>query len=133
VGYDDDDEPGQELPIVDGRVACDDAGVKSGLGCIRGVFVNGGSGGLGDARTWDCESLLGDALSEGVADNRLAPSALSNNGSAGPTFNSPVRTRKSHIRLVLFTSILTKSLASRLRSFPPLREYSRTRVSLIAR
>ena len=45
----------------------------------------------------------------------------------------PDWTRKSQTRLSLLTSILTKSRASRRRSLPPLRAYSRTRVSLTTR
>ena len=45
----------------------------------------------------------------------------------------PACTKKSHTRLVLFTSILTRSRASRLRNFPPRRAYSRTSVSLMTR
>lgn len=52
---------------------------------------------------------------------------------SGAIFKNPVWTRKSHTRLVLFTSILTKSRASRRRSLPPLLAYSRTSVSLITR
>jgi hypothetical protein len=52
---------------------------------------------------------------------------------SGAILRKPACTRKSHTRLVLFTSILTRSRASRRRSFPPLRAYSRTRVSLITR
>ena len=48
-------------------------------------------------------------------------------------FKNPVWTRKSQTLLVLLTSILTRSRASRRRSFPPLRAYSRTSVSLITR
>ncbi len=46
---------------------------------------------------------------------------------------NPCCTRKSHTRLVLFTSILTSSRASRRRSLPPRRAYSRTRVSFTTR
>jgi hypothetical protein len=45
----------------------------------------------------------------------------------------PACTRKSHTRLVLFTSIFTRSRASRRRNLPPRRAYSRTRVSLITK
>ena len=45
----------------------------------------------------------------------------------------PAWCKKSHILLVLFTSIFTRSRASRLRSLPPRRAYSRTRVSLTMR
>jgi len=45
----------------------------------------------------------------------------------------PACTRKSHTRLVLFTSIFTRSRASRRRNLPPRRAYSRTSVSLITR
>ena len=47
--------------------------------------------------------------------------------------SSPTLSKKSHIRLVLLTSILTRSLASLRRSWPPLRAYSDTRVSLMTR
>lgn len=45
----------------------------------------------------------------------------------------PACTRKSHTRLVLFTSIFTRSRASRRRNLPPRRAYSRTSVSLITK
>lgn len=52
---------------------------------------------------------------------------------SGAILRNPVWTKKSHTRLVLLTSILTKSRASRRRSFPPLLAYSLTSVSLITR
>lgn len=103
----------------------------------KGTVVNGGGRG---ERTVD--SLLGDALSVGVADGRppspLAlppawPAPADATMSVLPRRMKPACTRKSHTRLVLFTSILTRSRASRRRSFPPRRAYSRTRVSLITR
>lgn len=45
----------------------------------------------------------------------------------------PACTRKSQTRLVLLTSIFTRSRASRRRSLPPRRAYSRTSVSLMTR
>jgi hypothetical protein len=45
----------------------------------------------------------------------------------------PACTRKSQTRLVLFTSIFTRSRASRRRNLPPRRAYSRTSVSLITK
>jgi hypothetical protein len=50
-----------------------------------------------------------------------------------PMRRYPACTRKSHTRLVLFTSIFTRSRASRRRNLPPRRAYSRTSVSLITR
>ena len=50
-----------------------------------------------------------------------------------PIRRNPACIRKSHTRLVLFTSILTRSLASRLLNFPPRLAYSRTSVSLMTR
>jgi hypothetical protein len=46
---------------------------------------------------------------------------------------NPAWTRKSHTLLVLLTSILTRSRASRRRSLPPRRAYSRTSVSFMTR
>jgi hypothetical protein len=50
-----------------------------------------------------------------------------------PMRRYPACTRKSHTRLVLFTSIFTRSRASRRRNLPPRRAYSRTSVSLITK
>lgn len=94
----------------------------------RGAVVNGG----GRGETSACDSLLGDALSDGVAEG-LMLSWFAGGGSAAPTLRKPACTRKSQTRLVLLTSILTRSRASRRRSFPPRRAYSRTRVSLMTR
>jgi len=52
---------------------------------------------------------------------------------SGAIFRNPVWTKKSQTRLVLLTSILTRSRASRRRSLPPLLAYSLTSVSLITR
>jgi hypothetical protein len=50
-----------------------------------------------------------------------------------PIWRKPAWTRKSHTRLVLLTSTLTRSRASRRLSLPPRLAYSRTSVSLITR
>jgi hypothetical protein len=50
-----------------------------------------------------------------------------------PIRRYPACTRKSHTRLVLFTSIFTRSRASRRRNLPPRLAYSRTSVSLMTK
>ena len=113
------------------------------------VIIGTDDPGRGDIRK---VSFVGDALSD-VCPLILWPSGLSFTPLKGimtkthlwsperlvlgwgsvPIWRNPACTRKSHTRLVLLTSTLTRSLASRRRSLPPLRAYSRTSVSLMTR
>lgn len=66
-------------------------------------------------------------------ETHLGSDVDADNAGSGLILRKPDCTRKSQTRLVLLTSIFTRSRASRRRSLPPLRAYSRTKVSLMTR
>ena len=135
------------------RVPGHEGGRRLNILGLRGMGFEGGSTGPGRGGIGSRDkSFEGDAFNVGAASGAFALRFLSvrtveagaknahlasGGGGAGvgsgAILRNPAWTRKSHTRLVLLTSILTRSRASRRRSFPPLRAYSRTSVSLMTR
>ena len=79
------------------RPRCDDETDELGVsaGGMPSIVIDGAleNGGRGDRSC--VPSLLGDALSDGVADTRDASCAPASSGSALPTRRNPFCTRKS--------------------------------------